>query len=118
MERTLERAGRRRLLRFLAATSIAVVVYALGGFLLVPRLARWAIETKGRAALHREVTLREAHFNPFTLELNLGGLQIRDRDRRPLLDVARLHFTLAPSGILKRAWRLREAQIEGPVAEL
>jgi uncharacterized protein involved in outer membrane biogenesis len=118
VDRSIEHPGRRRLLRVLAAAGIALGVYALCGFLLVPPLARWAIETKGRAALHREVTLREARFNPFTLELNLAGLRIRDRDRRPLLDLERLHLQLAPSGVLRRAWRLHDLRIEGPVAEL
>src|SRR5258708_12544414 len=98
MDPNLEHPRRRRLLRLLAGAGIALVVYGLGGFLLVPPLARWAIEKKGRAALHREVTLREVRFNPFTLDLNLAGLRIRDRDRRPLFDLDRLHLQLAPSG--------------------
>src|SRR5258708_26240076 len=113
-----ERPGRRRLPRLIAAAGIAFVFYALVGFLLVPRLVRWAIEKNGRAVLHREVTLREARFNPFTLELNLAGLRIRDRDRRPLLYLDRIHTELALSAIFKRARRLREVRIEGPVVEL
>jgi uncharacterized protein involved in outer membrane biogenesis len=118
MDRSLERPGRRRLVRLLAAVGIALVLYAIGGFLLVPPLVRWVIENKGRAALHREVTLREARFNPFTLELNLAGLRIRDRDRRPLLDLDRLYLQFAPSGVFKRAWRLRDLRLEGAAAEL
>src|SRR5205807_4244496 len=71
MASNLERPGRRRLLRFLAVAGMALVLYVLAGFLLVPRLTRLAIEKYGRAALHREVTLREARFNPFTLEQTL-----------------------------------------------
>src|SRR5260221_1095095 len=118
MASNLERPGRRRLLRFLAVAGMALVLYVLAGFLLVPRLTRWAIEKYGRAALHREVTLREARFNPFTLEQTLTGLQIRDRDRRPLFALDRLHLELAPSGIFKRAWRLHDLQVDQPVAQL
>jgi uncharacterized protein involved in outer membrane biogenesis len=117
-DRNVERPGRRRLLRLAAAAGIALSLYTLCGFLLVPRLARWAIQEKGRAALHREVTLREVRFNPFTLELNLTGLRIRDRDRQPLFSLDRLHLELAPSGIFKRAWRLRELRIDRPSVEL
>jgi uncharacterized protein involved in outer membrane biogenesis len=117
-DRGIERPGRRRLLRLIAAAGIALSLYTLSGFLLVPRLARWAIQEKGRAALHREVTLREISFNPFTLELNLTGLRIRDRDRQPLFSLDRLHLKLALSGIFKRAWRLRELRIDRPSVEL
>ena len=108
------RPRRRGLLRLAAAAAIVLAIYALTGFLLVPRLARWAIEEKGRAALHREVTLREARFNPFTLDLELTGLRIRDRDRQPLFSLDRLHLELALSGVFRRAWRLRELQIDRP----
>jgi uncharacterized protein involved in outer membrane biogenesis len=117
-DRTIERPGRRRLLRLAAAAGVVLSVYTLSGFLLVPRLARWAIQEKGRAALHREVTLREVRFNPFTLELDLTGLRIRDRDRQPLFSLDRLHLALALSGIFKRAWRLRELRIDRPSVEL
>jgi uncharacterized protein involved in outer membrane biogenesis len=102
--------------RITAAAGIALALYALGGFLLVPWLARRAIQEKGRASLHREVTLREVRFNPFTLELDLHGLGIRDRDRRPLVSVDRLHVQLALSGIARRAWRLSEFRMDRPVA--
>ncbi|HXA18726.1 MAG TPA: DUF748 domain-containing protein [Thermoanaerobaculia bacterium] len=106
------------MLRIVAVAGIAVTLYALCGLLLIPRLVRWAIQEKGGAAIHREVTLREVGFNPFTLALNLTGLRIRDRDRQPLLSLDRLHLELALSGIVKRAWRLRELRIEGLVVQL
>jgi uncharacterized protein involved in outer membrane biogenesis len=117
-DRSVERPGRRRLLRLVAAAGIALSLYTLSGFLLVPRLARWAIQEKGLAALHREVTVREVWFNPFTLELNLTELRILDRDRQPLFSLDRLHLEIALSGIFKRAWRLRELRIDRPSVEL
>jgi uncharacterized protein involved in outer membrane biogenesis len=114
----VERKGRRRLLRLIAAACIALALYTLTGFLLVPWLVRRTIQQQGRAALHREVTLREARFNPFTLELDLAGLRIRDRDGQPLFSFDRLHLQLAPSGIFKRAWRLGELRIDRPVVGL
>lgn len=117
-DRSVERPGRRRLLRLAAAAGVVLSVYALTGFLLVPRLARWAIQERGRAALHREVTVGEVRFNPFTFDLNLNGLRIRDRDRQPLFSLDRLHLNLALSGVFKRAWRLGELRIDRPYVEL
>jgi uncharacterized protein involved in outer membrane biogenesis len=117
-DRSVERPARRRLLRIAAVAGVALILYALSGFLLIPRLVRWAIQEKGGAAIHREVTLREVGFNPFTLELNLTGLRIRDRDRQPLLSLDRLHLELALSGIVRRAWQLRTLRVEGLIVRL
>ncbi len=117
-DRKAGRPRRRSGLRFLAAAGIALFLYTLAGFLLVPRLVRWAIQEKGGAALHRQVTVREVSFNPFTLDLDLGRLQIRDLDRRPLFSLERLHLRLGLSGIFRRAWRLRELRIDRPSVAL
>src|ERR1700686_3053004 len=117
-DRSVGRPGSRRLPRLAAGAGGVLSVYALPGFLLVPRLARWAIQEKGRAALHREVTLREVRFNPFTFDLNLSGLRIRDRDLQPLFSLDHLHLELALSGILKRTWRVSELRIDRPYVEL
>jgi uncharacterized protein involved in outer membrane biogenesis len=109
------RPNRRGLLRGLAIAAIVVALYALTGFFLVPRLIRWAVQEKGSAALHREVTLGKVAFNPFTLEADLLDLRIRNHDRQPLLSCRRVHVDLQISGIGRRAWRLRELTIDEPL---
>ncbi|HYM59282.1 MAG TPA: DUF748 domain-containing protein [Thermoanaerobaculia bacterium] len=104
----------RRWVRVLAIAAIAVALYALVGFFVVPRLIRWAVQEKGSTALHREVTVGKVAFNPFTLEADLETLRIRDRDRQPLFSFNRFHVDVQVSGILQRAWRLRELTIDEP----
>lgn len=106
---------KRRLLRVAAFVAVALALYALAGFVLAPPLIQWVIQKEGRAALHREVTLGKVTFNPFTLETDFLALRIRDRDRQPLLSLRRLHARLGISGIVRRAWRLRDLTIDGPV---
>ncbi len=107
--------GHRRLPRRIATLGVAVVLYALAGFLVVPRLVRWAVQRKGSQALHhRAVTLGEVSFNPFTLEARLRDLRIRDRDGQPLFSFDLLQLRLGPSGVFQRAWRLRELTFDKP----
>lgn len=101
--------------RALLAATIAVGLYSASGFLLVPRVLRWAIEKKGGAALARKVTLGGATFNPFTLEAVLSDLRVLDRDRQPLLSFRRLDADFQISGVFRRAWSLSKVQIDGPV---
>ena len=110
--------GHRRLRRVIAALGVAVVLYALTGFLVVPRLVRWAVQKKGSQALNRAVTLSEVTFNPFTLDLRARELRIRDRDGQPLFSFDRLHLRLGISGTFKRAWHLRELTIDRPAMQV
>ncbi len=55
---------RRAWLRWLVVAATVLAVYAALGFLLAPRLLRNAIQEKGTAALHRQVTVAEVKVNP------------------------------------------------------
>jgi hypothetical protein len=105
----------RRLAAFLL---LATALYAAIGFLGVPRLIRWAVETKGSEALGRTATLRSAAFNPFSFRARLEGLQLRDRDGQPLFSFERVDLHLAPSGVFRRVWQLHELTIERPMLAL
>ena len=101
-------------LRRLVWLAAPVVAYTLAGFFVAPVLMRWGIQKKASAALKRQVTVADTAFNPFTLEARLGNLRVLDRDRQPLFSVAAVRFRLGPSGVFRRAARLRELTIDRP----
>lgn len=112
------RRTRRTILRFTAALAALVAVYALAGFFVVPRIARWAIVTRGGEALARPVALGSVAFNPFTLRAEMRALEVRDRDGQPLASLERLRLRLGPSGIFRRAWRLTEVAFDAPAVQV
>jgi uncharacterized protein involved in outer membrane biogenesis len=69
---------RRRI--WLIRALVALVVYALIGFLGVPALIKWQLPKQASAQLGRSVSLEDASFNPFTLNLALNGLHVRAAD--------------------------------------
>lgn len=59
---------------------LALALYALFGFVLLPTLVEWQLPKQASAQLGRTVTLEAARFNPFTLSLRLEGLTVKETD--------------------------------------
>jgi len=98
------------------AAAAAVALYALLGFLVVPPIARSQIEKQARAFLHRDATVANVRFNPFTLRAVVEGLSLKDRDGSDLFRLDRFSADLQLSGLFRRAWRFRDVALEGPRA--
>lgn len=54
-----------------------VLVYAAGGFWAIPASTNWALKKYVDPLLDREVTTEKVEFNPFTLHLNVKGLNVQ-----------------------------------------
>jgi hypothetical protein len=91
-----------------------VLVYALVGFFLVPRIIDSQIRTQARTSLHREARSASVAFNPFTLAATISGFTLSDRDGTDLLAFDRLLVDLQVSGLFRRAFRFREIRIDRP----
>lgn len=103
--------GRRR---WAAASAGGVALYAAIGFFVVPPVVRSQIIASARSTLHREAQIARVRFNPFTLAGEIEGLSLKDRDGAELFSVQRIGANLQVSGLFRRAWRLRDLQIDGP----
>lgn len=101
--------------RVWAAWAVAVVgLYAIVGFFVVPKIARWQIEKQSRALLHRNATVTAVRFNPFTLAAVVEGLDLKDRDGADLFHLDRLSVNFQIVGVFRRAFRFREIVLERP----
>lgn len=54
-----------------------VLVYAAGGFWAIPASTNWALKKYVDPLIDREVTTEKVEFNPFTLHLNVKGLNVQ-----------------------------------------
>lgn len=102
----------RRLLIVLAAL---LLLYTLGGFLLVPYVARNAIVDYVQKDLHRHAAVGEVDFNPWTMQVELHRFSLAEADDRPILsfDLLRVRAALLTS-LLNRAWTLSEVRLDQP----
>src|SRR5512142_312173 len=112
------RRPRRAWLRWLVVVASLLVVYAALGFLLAPRLLRNAIQEKGTAALHRQVSVAEVKVNPFTLAVTIRGLEVKDLDASRLAGWESLYVRLAPWKVLRRAVGVAEIHLVRPFGRI
>lgn len=95
-------------------TIAAIAVYAIVGFFVVPPILRSQIQTRSRQLLNREAAVERVRFNPFTLTTEITHLRIADRDGADLFSLDRLMVNLQVIGILRRAYRLKEVEVDRP----
>src|SRR5579863_9055309 len=81
--------------------AIALVIYALAGFVGVPYAIRNIVPPKAAAAVNRSVKIDGASFNPFTLRLDLRGVHVGERDGGgQFVDIGRFHTRVSWTSIL------------------
>jgi hypothetical protein len=100
--------------RRIAIATGVVALYALLGFVVVPRVVRSQLVTLAQMQLQRQATVAKVTFNPFTLAATVSGFDLRDRDGAALLSFDRLAVDLELAGVLRRAWRFREIRLDRP----
>lgn len=66
--------------RFIKFLAVAVVVYALVGFFVVPPIAKKQIEERLEAELGRSVTVARVRVNPFAISATIEGLEVSAPD--------------------------------------
>ncbi len=112
-------SSRPRLLRRTATNlALAYALYALLVVYLVPPLAKHLTETKVGALLQRPVTVTRITLNPFTLCLQVRGLEIWEPDGETLfVGVQRFEANLdLVLSVLQRGLVLSAVTVDGPHA--
>lgn len=99
----------------LAGIALAVGVYALVGFLLVPKLIRSQAMDYARTELKKPLMLGEIRVNPFTFELEMRDLALSDGGK-PLLSLKRLSVDFQASSLFRRAFVFNTLRLEKPFA--
>lgn len=103
---------------FRAAWAVALLgALWLLGWLALPPLLKWQIQTQGSDYLGRAVTVERVDFRPWTLELAVEGLRIAGSGQ-DLLQVRRLYANAELQSLLRLAPVIDAVHIEGPVFRL
>ena len=96
----------------------AILVYTLVGFVLVPWIVRTQVVPGVSADIGYPIELDEVDFNPFVIGLEARGFRLIEADGAPLFSFDRLYVNLQLSSLVRRAWWLREVELDGFVADL
>ncbi|MBL8271777.1 DUF748 domain-containing protein [Steroidobacter sp.] len=98
----------------LSAAAGALLLYALAGFLLVPHVARSQLSSYVTETLHRQLSVGEIRFNPFTFETSISQFALAEADGAPLLAFRHLYVNAELASLWRRAVVLKEVQLAAP----
>ncbi|MDP9045147.1 MAG: DUF748 domain-containing protein, partial [Pseudomonadota bacterium] len=93
----------------------AMALALLALWLAVPALIKWQLPPRATAALGRTVTLGNAHFEPWTLDLRLDDLGVAGRvaGAPPLLQLRELHTRLSLASLWHLAPVIQALELDG-----
>jgi hypothetical protein len=104
--------------RHVVAVSVIVallVLYTLGGFLLVPYVARTQAISYVQHTLGRQLSIGSLKFNPFIFKVEIHDLKLNEANGVSIatLSLLRVEFN-AMASLVHRAWTLGEVRLEQP----
>jgi len=105
---------------WIALTVVAVLVlaYTLAGFFLVPYLGRTMAQDYVARELGRHLVIREARYNPFTLQAIINGLELTEADGSQIATFKSLRSHGALGSFLLRGVVLKDVTLEDPVVKV
>lgn len=105
----------RRRFRWLA---VALLLYTLAGFFLLPALLRWQLVKRLPGLTHRQAVVQKVKFNPYALTLSIQGLALTETNGTPFAGWDELFVNFQLSSLFHRAWTFREIRLERPTATI
>lgn len=95
-----------------------LVLYAAGGFLLLPAVAKAKLPGTLLETLGRPASIQRVRFNPFTFALTLDGLRVEDRSGGTWVGFERLHLRLRPWSLAAHTVSLADLELRAPYGKL
>jgi uncharacterized protein involved in outer membrane biogenesis len=104
----------RKILVVAVVLGVLLGLYALAGFLWVPKLVQSEVLATFERDYGRTAELARPTFNPFTFELEARSFSVPDDDGARLLGFDRFYIDFELSSLWRRAWTFREIALEQP----
>jgi uncharacterized protein involved in outer membrane biogenesis len=104
--------------RWLKRGAIALVIYAVIGFLIVPAIVKWQLRKQLPALTQRLAVVQQVRMNPFALSLTVRGLALTETNGTPFAAFDELYVNFQLSSIFRRAWTFGEIRLTHPTANV
>ena len=93
---------------------IALIVYTLAGFFLLPAIIKSQMLKRLPALTKRAVTVQQVKLNPFTLALTIRGFTLKETNGDVFYSFDELYVKLRPTSIFKRVFVFKEIRLKKP----
>jgi uncharacterized protein involved in outer membrane biogenesis len=109
----------KRYLLFLLGVTLALILYTIAGFWILPPIAKSLLEKNLSAKLHRKVSIERIRINPYELSFSVRGLSIGEVDSPDnFLAFDELYGVLQGGSLVERALILREVRLSNPYVNI
>ncbi|MBV1931311.1 MAG: DUF748 domain-containing protein [Porticoccaceae bacterium] len=95
-------------------TIIAVLLYTVAGFLLVPYLVKNALTSFIENDLKRSAHIEKVRFNPYALSFAIEGFEVIDTDKVKLASFDQFLINFQLSSVFRWAWTFDEISLSSP----
>jgi uncharacterized protein involved in outer membrane biogenesis len=99
-------------------TGIALLLYTLGGFFLLPYLITTYGVPKVAETIRHPVVVREVAVNPFELSLRIAGLEIRETDQAPMVGFEEFFVNFQAVSLFRLAYVFDAIRLTMPYVSL
>jgi len=100
--------------RWTLGIGIALIVYTLAGFFLLPAIIKSQMLKRLPALTQRAVTVRQVKLNPFTLALTIRGFTLKETTGDVFYSFDELYVKLRLISIFKRVFVFKEIRLKKP----
>src|ERR1700729_481102 len=107
-----------RLKRWAIGVGIAVVLYTVLGFFILPAIIKWQMLKRLPALTHRTVAIQEVKLNPYALSFTLRGFSLTETNGDEFVSLGELYVNFESISLLKRGFVFSEITIKKPSANV
>ena len=102
-----------------AIVALLIIVYGVVGFLVLPGILRDKAQEFVYGKFERTLVLSDVSFNPFTLAVEIDGLQLSEHGRdEPFLTFDHLTLNVSAQSIFRMAPVIEEIRLINPTVRL
>jgi uncharacterized protein involved in outer membrane biogenesis len=117
--RAVDLAKTRRGRRVGITILVLLLIFTIGGFLVVPHVLRSILTGQVATSLHRPVTVGRIRFNPYTLRLQVNDLRVGGRgNEKPLAAFAHLDLKAGWSSLFRIKPIVKEFTLDEPAIKV
>ncbi len=110
-----EIAARPKLRRYALWAAVALAVFSIVGFFVLPPIVKSVLVKRLSESLHRPVAIQAIRINPFALSTRVLGFSLGDRDGAgPFFSFDELYLNLEAASLVRRGPVLREILLKAP----
>jgi len=97
---------------------VAVLLYTVIGFLVVPAIIKSQMLKRLPALTHRRVAVQEVKLNPYAISLTLRGFSLTETNGEEFVSLGELYVNFESISLLKRGFVFKEISVKKPSANV